>query len=158
MYSLRDAQERLNYGKYALSGLPPQIYSLPFVEEGYQSPYTIIIAGRNFGTGSSREQAPACLQIAGIQAVIAQSYARIFYRNAINGAFLLPLEFKPENSAANDAQAFVTGDEVCIDLTSGVLSNLTKATAVASIESLGQAIGLVQNGGIFAYAKKFSFY
>lgn len=154
VYSLRDQQERLNYGKYALSGLPPDRYPRPFVEDGHQSPYSIIIAGRNFGSGSSREQAPACLQIAGIRAVVAQSYARIFYRNAINGAFLLPLEFKQQDLSADDAQVFVTGDEARIDLASGVLSNLTRTTTAASIQSIGQAMGVVESGGIFAYARQ----
>lgn len=154
VFSLRDPQERLNYGKYALSGLPQKSYPHPFIEDGYQSPYSIIIAGRNFGSGSSREQAPACLQIAGIRAVVAQSYARIFYRNAINGAFLLPLELKHQDFSVDSPQVFITGDEARIDLVTGELSNLTRATTAMSIQSLGQAMEVVENGGIFAYARQ----
>ena len=91
VYSLSDPEEKKNYGKFALSGVPEDDAGLPegnklFVEEGkFESEYTIIIGGKNFGCGSSREHAPACLKIAGIQAIIAASYARIFYRNSVDG-------------------------------------------------------------------------
>ena len=75
VYSLSDPEEKKNYGKFALSGVPAENAGLPegnkpLVPKGdYHSPYTIIIGGKNFGCGSSREHAPACLKIAGIQAV-----------------------------------------------------------------------------------------
>src|SRR5919202_4718170 len=88
VYSLADPEERKLYGAYALSGVPDQVAGLPsgqvkFVPEGqHQAPFKIIVAGKNFGCGSSREHAPVALQIAGVEAVLAESYARIFYRNA----------------------------------------------------------------------------
>src|SRR6476469_6506187 len=87
------------FGKYALSGVPPAAGGLPkghvpFHAAGdeFVSPYKVIVAGKNFGCGSSREHAPIALDAAGIQAVVAEFYARIFYRNAVNGGYLVPFE------------------------------------------------------------------
>ena len=98
VYSLEDPEERKLYGKYALSGVPSEKSGLPFgniplVKEGeYESEFRIIVGGPNFGCGSSREHAPEALQIAGIEAIISPSYARIFYRNSVDGGFLIPYE------------------------------------------------------------------
>src|SRR5262245_34548814 len=98
VYSLDQAGEREKYGEYALSGVPLQAAGLPqgnfpFVAEGKsKSEFTLIVAGKNFGCGSSREHAPAALEIAGVRALVASSYARIFYRNAVDGGFLVPAE------------------------------------------------------------------
>ena len=84
------------------------------VEEG-----DIIVAGPNFGCGSSREHAPLAIKSCGVKCVIAPSFARIFYRNAINiGLPILECE------AASDAIA--AGDEVSVDFDTGVITNLTK--------------------------------
>src|SRR3990172_430782 len=98
VYSLSDPEERKQYGRYALSSVPDGLAGLPagnvrFVNEGeclYQ--FNIIIAGKNFGCGSSREHAPVALNIAGVEAVVAESYARIFYRNSVDGGFFVPFE------------------------------------------------------------------
>jgi 3-isopropylmalate/(R)-2-methylmalate dehydratase small subunit len=89
------------FGKYALAGVPDDAAGLPkghvpFHDAGEEfiSPYKIIVAGKNFGCGSSREHAPIALAAAGITAVVAEFYARIFYRNSINGGYLVPLESK----------------------------------------------------------------
>ena len=84
------------------------------VEEG-----DIIVAGHNFGCGSSREHAPLCLKTAGIKCIIAKSFARIFYRNAIN----IGLPIMECDEAAKNISA---GDEVEIDFDSGVITNKTK--------------------------------
>ena len=98
VYSLTEPDERKLYGRFALSGVPDGLQGLPdgnirFTEPNrYRSEFAVIIAGRNFGCGSSREHAPFAIREAGCQAVIAESYARIFYRNSVDGGFLAPLE------------------------------------------------------------------
>ena len=154
VYSLSDPEERRNYGRYSLSGVPTEQAGLPqggipFVEEGqWQSPYTIIIGGRNFGCGSSREHAPACMQIAGVQAVVAESYARIFYRNAVDGGFFIPLE--TEAPLRSEIQ---TGDELTIDLKTYTLTNRTQ-NKTYPLKPLGDVIEIIEAGNIFEYAKK----
>ncbi len=82
----------------------------------------IIVADKNFGCGSSREHAPIAIKASGVACVIAETFARIFYRNAINIG--LPIIECPE--AAKGIQA---GDEVKVDFDSGVITNLTKGTS-----------------------------
>lgn len=81
----------------------------------------IVVAGENFGCGSSREQAPSVLKALGVKAVIAKSFARIFYRNAINIG--LPIIECPEAAKAIEA-----GDEVEVDFDSGMIYDKTKGT------------------------------
>src|SRR3989442_5837671 len=101
VYSLSDPEERKLYGKYAFSGVPDAAAGLPhgnvkFVPENdYRSHYRIVIGGKNFGCGSSREHAPEALQIAGIQAGLAESYPGIFYPNIVDGALCMPFESTP---------------------------------------------------------------
>ena len=107
-------------------------------------PGDIMVAGKNFGCGSSREHAPLALKTAGVSCVIAQSFARIFYRNAINIG--LPIIECPE--AARGIEA---GDEVEVDFDSGKIYNLTKGT-----EFQGQAFPefmqkLIAAGGLVNY-------
>ena len=154
VYSLSDPEECKNYGKCALSGVPTEGSGLPkgkipFVEEGqYQSQFKIVIGGTNFGCGSSREHAPACMEIAGIQAVVAESYARIFYRNSIDGGFFIPLESKEPL-----ADKIQTGDEITIDLETYTLINETQ-NKTYSLNSLGDVIEIIEAGNIFEYARK----
>ena len=82
----------------------------------------IIVADKNFGCGSSREHAPIAIKAAGVSCVIAETFARIFYRNAINIG--LPIVECPEASKGIEA-----GDEVEVDFESGVIKNLTKGTS-----------------------------
>jgi len=79
----------------------------------------VIVAGRNFGCGSSREHAPVAIKAAGISCVVAESFARIFYRNAINIG--LPLVELP-----GAAKAFAAGDRILVDLEAGAVRNLTR--------------------------------
>ncbi|HEY8505017.1 MAG TPA: 3-isopropylmalate dehydratase, partial [Gemmataceae bacterium] len=114
------------FGKYALSGVPAEQSGLPkghvpfHTDDEFVSPYKVIVAGKNFGCGSSREHAPVALAAAGIAAVVAEFYARIFYRNAVNGGYLIPLE-----STRRLCDEVCTGDEVTIDIPNRVLENHT---------------------------------
>jgi len=120
-----------------------------FVEDGeYRSVYSIIIGGKNFGCGSSREHAPACLEIAGIKAVIAHSFARIFYRNSIDGGFFVPLE-----SSALLSNEIRTGDTVSINIGESALTNITQNKTYA-LKPIGDVIEILEAGNIFEYAKK----
>lgn len=154
VYSLSDPEESKKYGMYALSGIPDAAAGLPqgnvkFVADGdYRSAYRILIGGKNFGCGSSREHAAAALQIAGVQAVVAESYARIFYRNAVDGGFILPLE-----SPAALTTVISTGDEVEINIPAGTLINLTRHTTYP-LRPVGDVLDIVKAGGIFAYARQ----
>src|SRR5687768_18479202 len=119
------------FGKYALSGVPDDAAGLPKghiafhgPEDEFVSPYRIIVGGKNFGCGSSREHAPIALAAAGIQAVVAEFYARIFYRNAVNGGYLIPLE-----SQKRLVDEICTGDEVTLDLPNKRLTNNTTGDA-----------------------------
>ncbi|MBR8462184.1 3-isopropylmalate dehydratase small subunit [Campylobacter sp. faydin G-24] len=105
----------------------------------------IIVAGENFGCGSSREHAPIALKAAGISCVIAKSYARIFYRNSFNtGLLILEIAQTDEINA---------GDELSVDLDSGVVRNITsgKEYKFASIPPFMQE--LLKSGGLIQYAK-----
>jgi 3-isopropylmalate/(R)-2-methylmalate dehydratase small subunit len=154
VYSLDDPEEQKKYGEFALSGVPLDVSGLPdgnipFVEsDDYYSKFSIIIAGKNFGCGSSREHAPAALQIAGVKAVVAPSYARIFYRNSVDGGFLTPIE-----SLESLVDKFHTGDEVEINLEEeNIKNNRTQQTY--RIRNLGQVKNIIDAGGIFAYARE----
>ena len=154
VYSLSDPEERKNYGKFALSGVPAEKAGLPkgntlFTENGQSdSKYSIIIGGRNFGCGSSREHAPACMEIAGVRAVIAESYARIFYRNSVDGGFFIP--FECDTHLVEDIK---TGDDLKIDLTENILTNKTQEKTY-DLKSLGEVIEIIEAGNIFEYARK----
>ena len=154
VYSLSDTEERKMYGRYALSSVPESQAGLPkghikFVDEGnYQSAFNIIIAGKNFGCGSSREHAPIALNIAGLEAVVAESYARIFYRNVVDGGFFIPFEI-----AEHIYQDTETGDEIEIDVKKGTLKNRT-ANKEYKLQPLGDVEEILRAGSIFAYAKK----
>lgn len=107
-------------------------------------PGDLIVANKNFGCGSSREHAPLCLKTVGVSCIIAETFARIFYRNAINIG--LPIIECPE--AAKGIEA---GDEVEVDFDSGKIYNRTKGT-----EFQGQAFPefmqkLIQAGGLVNY-------
>ncbi|MGA2269198.1 MAG: 3-isopropylmalate dehydratase small subunit [Bryobacteraceae bacterium] len=106
-----------------------------------------IVAGRNFGCGSSREQAAAALKFAGVGAVIAGSFARIFFRNAINLG--LPAVVAPQASLACAA-----GDELEIDLAAGEIRNLTQNRVVEAAALDPRAVELIAAGGLIPYLKR----
>ena len=101
----------------------------------------VIVAGRNFGCGSSREHAPLAIKAAGIGAVIAASFARIFYRNALNIGL-------PIIESGEAAQAIQSGDEVEVDLESGVIHNRTRSQDYHFPPLTGPAAELVEAGGL----------
>ncbi len=153
VYKLDDNEEKKNYGRYAFSGVPIEKSGLPdgnipFINEGeWKSIYTIVIGGKNFGCGSSREHAPFALQVAGIEAVVAESYARIFYRNSIDGAFVAPFE-----TTFHLAEEINTGDELELNTTDGILKNLTSKKEY-QLNPLGDIEHILRGGGIFSYAR-----
>jgi 3-isopropylmalate/(R)-2-methylmalate dehydratase small subunit len=142
------------FGKFALASVPPAQMGLPkghvpfHTDDEFVSPYKIVIAGKNFGCGSSREHAPIALAAAGIEAVVAEFYARIFYRNAVNGGYLIPIESKKRL-----IDEICTGDELTIDLPGKVLLNKTTGDKW-ELHDLGEVAPILEAGGIFEYAKK----
>lgn len=110
-------------------------------------PGDIIVAARNFGGGSSREQAAAALKFAGVGAVIAASFGRIFLRNAINLGL-------PAVVSAQAAVNCAAGDELEIDLTGGAIRNLTQDRAMAAAALDPQAVELLAAGGLIPYLKR----
>lgn len=145
-------EERRLYGKFALSGVPEGQSGLPggdirFVPEGADtSRYTVVIGGNNFGCGSSREHAPLALAMAGAEAVVAVSYARIFYRNSVNGGYLVPCESVDDLSGR-----IATDDEVEIDLQNHTL-RVVGRDEVFELKPLGDVLPILEAGDIFAYA------
>jgi 3-isopropylmalate/(R)-2-methylmalate dehydratase small subunit len=109
-------------------------------------PGDLIVAGRNFGCGSSREQAAAALKFAGAGAVIAVSFARIFFRNAINLG--LPAVVAPGGISVG-----VAGDELEIDLVAGAIRNLTHDGAFDAAPLDPRAAELLGGGGLIPYLK-----
>jgi 3-isopropylmalate/(R)-2-methylmalate dehydratase small subunit len=107
----------------------------------------IIVAGKNFGCGSSREHAPVAIKGAGISCVIAHSFARIFYRNAFNTGLLI-LE-SPEAAAA-----IATGDEVEVDLDQGLIINHTRRRSHRAQPVPPFMQELLQAGGLMNYVRQ----
>ncbi len=138
-------------GKYTYTLMPPEEmarHALEDLDPEFASkvrPGDVIVAGRNFGCGSSREQAAACLKAAGIQAVIARSFARIYFRNAINLG--LPVIQCPEA-----VEALEKGDEIEVDLQAGeIRSDKGNFRFPPFPESV---IGILQAGGLIAFTRQ----
>jgi 3-isopropylmalate/(R)-2-methylmalate dehydratase small subunit len=130
--------DRAEMAKHALEDLDPEF-------AGKVRPGDIVVAGRNFGCGSSREQAASCLKEAGVGAVVAASFARIFFRNAINEG--LPLVECPAAVGA-----IAAGDEVEIDFEAG---KLAAGGATYSFPGLPESVmGIVREGGLIPYTRK----
>ena len=104
-----------------------------------------VVAGNNFGLGSSREHAPQIIKIAGVQAVIAKSFARIFYRNAINIG-LLAIEC--------DTDLIKASDELELDVKSGTIKNITQNLEIKITPLPEVMIKLLQDGGLIEHIKK----
>jgi 3-isopropylmalate/(R)-2-methylmalate dehydratase small subunit len=143
--TIPDEYEKL--GSYALIGLPESLYPTRYVEEGQmKAKYPIIIGGRNFGCGSSREHAPIALGAAGCEVVVAESFARIFFRNSIATGELYPYE-----STTPLSTEIKTGDHVEVDFDKDELRANGKTY---SLKPLGEVKPVIDAGGIFAFARQ----
>jgi 3-isopropylmalate/(R)-2-methylmalate dehydratase small subunit len=111
------------------------------------NPGDIIVAGENFGCGSSREHAPLAIKAAGVSCVVAASFARIFFRNAINVG--LPVLVCAE--AAGEAQA---GDQMTVDLVAGRIENLTRGRAYQAEPFPEFLQEIITAGGLIAYTRR----
>jgi 3-isopropylmalate/(R)-2-methylmalate dehydratase small subunit len=146
-------EERKFFGMYAMSSVPEGQRGLPdghipFVrEKEFKSDYQIVIGGKNFGCGSSREHAPLALAEAGIKCVIAEFYARIFFRNSVNGGYLPPLE-----SVDRLVEKIRTGDELEVRLMENVVINKTKNESYP-LRPIGDVLPILEAGDVFKYAK-----
>ena len=126
-------------GEHAMEGLDPNFHSK--AKEA-----SIIVTGKNFGCGSSREHAPIAISACGIKAVLALSFARIFYRNSVDGAYLLPIEIDDKTYASISEK-----DELEIDTSKNEIKNLTKNQTYA-MKPFPDLIGkIIEAGGLFKY-------
>ena len=154
VYSLTEPEERKLYGRYALSGVPEDQQGLPdggtpfTPPDGYRSAYTIVVGGKNFGCGSSREHAPFAMKEAGCEAVVAESFARIFYRNSVDGGFLAPFE-----AMERLVEKIRTGDELEIDTANCTLRNRTTGDTHL-LQPLGDVADILKAGDVFEYARR----
>jgi 3-isopropylmalate/(R)-2-methylmalate dehydratase small subunit len=130
-----------------LIGLPDE-YTARYVAEGkMKTEYPIIIGGKNFGCGSSREHAPISLGAAGCRAVVANSFARIFFRNCIATGEVYPVEIEDGLN-----QKVKTGDEVEIDLENKSVKIISSGESCPA-KDLGAVKEVIEAGGIFDYAR-----
>ncbi len=127
-------------GKHCMENIDPD-----FVQR--VKPGDIIVASRNFGCGSSREAAPWSIKGAGIACVIAETFARIFFRNAINIA--LPLMVCPEAVAETE-----NGDKLEVDVVSGTIHNITKDRVFHAAPYPEFVLELISCGGLVEYTRK----
>src|SRR5215212_5499733 len=145
-------EERKFFGMYAMSSVPEGQRGLPagnvpFVPPNeFKSQFTIVVGGKNFGSGSSREHAPLALAEAGVSCVIAEFYARIFFRNSVNGGYLIPLE-----STERLVDKIHTGDELEVHLDDHYVLNKTRNQR-HDLKPLGDVVPIIEAGGIFEYA------
>ncbi|KAL4452054.1 hypothetical protein ABPG75_007716 [Micractinium tetrahymenae] len=141
-----DEYEKL--GSYALCGLPDDLYPTRYVEvDSMKTEYPVIIGGQNFGCGSSREHAPVALGASGAGVVVAESYARIFFRNCVSTGELYPVE-----TDARICEELETGREVEVDMVNDVLTDLTTGKKYP-LKPLGDAGPVIDAGGIFEFAR-----
>src|SRR5256886_9392642 len=131
-------EEYEKLGAYALCGLPESLYATRFVKEGkLDSDYPIVLAGRNFGCGSSREHAPIALGSAGCRVVLAESFARIFFRNSVATGELYPCECLDRL-----CDILKTGDVISVDLDQ-CTATVQATGKVHSFKALGDVRPLV---------------
>ena len=138
-------------GKYTYQPMEPEEMAEHALEDLDPSfaknvrPGDVIVAGKNFGCGSSREQAATCLKAAGVAAVVAESFSRIFFRNAINNGL-------PVIELASGADEIETGDEVDIDFGGGVVEHEGKAHSFPPLPP--EVLAILEDGGLIPHVKK----
>ncbi|MBP7707277.1 MAG: 3-isopropylmalate dehydratase small subunit [Candidatus Aminicenantes bacterium] len=138
-------------GRYTYQIMPPEEmakHAMEDLDPGFAAavkPGDVVVAGKNFGCGSSREQAAACLKAAGVQAVVARSFARIYFRNAINlGLAVLQCD--------EAVDALATGDTAEVDFAKG---EIRSSKGTFRFLPLPEAvIGIIEAGGLLAYTQK----
>jgi len=124
----------MELAKHAMEGLDSA-----FPEKAAKG--VIVVGGKNFGCGSSREQAPLALKHAGVKCVLAESFARIFFRNAINIG-LPVIEYKGISAAVNE------GDEVSVDFEAGTIQNLTQGKSFQAAKLPPFILEILADGGL----------
>jgi 3-isopropylmalate/(R)-2-methylmalate dehydratase small subunit len=143
--TIPDEYEKL--GSYAMIGLPDDLYPSRFIPENSpKTEYKIVIAGKNFGCGSSREHAPIALGAAGVEVVIAESYARIFFRNSVATGELYPYE-----SRERLLDVCRTGDLATVDFDN---DTVTINDHEFTLKPMGDVRPVIEAGGIFNYARQ----
>jgi 3-isopropylmalate/(R)-2-methylmalate dehydratase small subunit len=142
-------EEYEKLGSYALCGLPESLYPRRYVADGQlDSQFPIVVAGRNFGCGSSREHAPIALGSAGCKIVLAEGFARIFFRNCVATGELYPCE-----CVDRLCDILKTGEVVSVDLDAGTVTIQSTGEAY-KFKPLGDVRPVVDAGGLFNYARQ----
>ena len=126
-------------GEHAMEGLDPNFHSK--AKEA-----NIIVTGKNFGCGSSREHAPIAISACGIKAVLALSFARIFYRNSVDGAYLLPIEIDEKTYSSISEK-----DELEINTSENEIKNITKNEKYPMKPFPDLISKIIEAGGLFKY-------
>lgn len=137
-YAMSEPYEEI--GKYAMAGLPTEDFKLN------REPGCILVAGRNFGCGSSREHAPIAILGAGMPVVIGHSFARIFYRNAFNQGLLL-------FEIGDGVDKIKDGDQVEIDSDRGIITDKTNGSTFTCPPLSKTISAIVEKGGLVNYVK-----
>src|SRR6266404_3751676 len=142
-------EEYVKLGAYAMAGLPESLYPTRFVKDGQlDSEYPIVVSGRNFGCGSSREHAPIAMGSASCKIVLAESFARIFFRNCVATGELYPCE-----SIDRLCELLKTGDVISVDLDAATVTVANTGTTY-KFKPLGDVRPVVDAGGLFNYARQ----
>jgi 3-isopropylmalate/(R)-2-methylmalate dehydratase small subunit len=140
-------EEYEKLGTYAMVGLPDDLYPIRFFQSGTtKTEYKIVVAGKNFGCGSSREHAPIALGAAGVKAVVAESYARIFFRNSVATGELYPYEARERL-----IDSVKTGDVATIDFDHDTIEINGE---VHQLKPMGDVRPVIDAGGLFNYARQ----
>jgi 3-isopropylmalate dehydratase small subunit len=140
-------EEYEKLGSYAMAGLPSELYPIEFIKKGtMKTDYKIVVAGKNFGCGSSREHAPIALGAAGVLVIVAESYARIFFRNSVATGELYPFEARERLIGS-----VKTGDVATVDFDADTVEI---NGIVHQMKPMGDVRPVIEAGGLFNYARQ----